>query len=100
MTKLDIASALESAIEAFTEEIPGYWRVDTSQDCVYLIWECDVDHTPEMYGDEPWSMWGGEEILKLAGIREFDNSGIDCCVDKFGHESVMHWVLLNTESED
>lgn len=92
--KEQITAALESAIAA-TECKTGAWSVYSGDDYVQLVWKCEEDRLPEMYGDEPWSEWGGAAILKAAGLREFDDSGIDGYNDKFGEKMVSHWVQWN-----
>lgn len=97
-TENKIASALEAAIEKTACEI-GKWYVYTGDDYVQLIWTCDKERLPEMYGDEPWTQWGGDEIINAAGVRNLDDSGIDSYLDKFGEDLVSHWAQWNVEED-
>lgn len=91
-----IAESLEAAIEVTPCEI-GAWSVYTGEDYVQLLWKCDQDELPEMYGDEPWVKWGGDEILKTAGVPDLDDSGIEGYQDKFGDQVVSHWAQWNVK---
>ena len=90
-----IISALESAIFAETPFAVGEWSVNAGEGYVQLVWTCDQADTPEMYGDEPWSEWGGNSILDAAGVRQFDDSGADRYTDRFGDLLVAQWVQWN-----
>ena len=71
-----IISALESAIFAETPFAVGEWSVNAGEGYVQLVWTCDQADTPEMYGDEPWSEWGGNSILAAAGVRQFARASV------------------------
>ena len=90
-------AALQDAIKstAANSTSPGLWSVESGGDYVMLVWACDADAAPEMYGDEPWSEWGGNEIIAAAGMPEFDDSGCDGYTDKYGTEVVSQWVQWN-----
>ena len=90
----EIITALESAI-AETPSAVGEWSVNAGKDYVQIVWTCDERDAPEMYGDEPWSEWGGNAILAAAGVRQFDDSGADRYQDRFGDLLVAQWVQWN-----
>lgn len=79
---------------------PGSWKVSCGDDYVQLVWSCGQDETPEMYGDEPWAQWGGNDILESAGIGDYDDSGCDGYQDKFGDHMVEQWVQWDLEDEE
>ena len=99
MTKTDLVKAIETAIEAHfaSADFPGEWSVKLGDDHVQLVWTCDVSEVPEMYGDEPWSEWGGNDIIEASGLHPFDDSGIDGCTDRYGDSVVSQWVQWNVE---
>ena len=79
----DIAAAtifgkkLTDAIEATKDgQSVGSWSVQTDRDSAMLVWS-QPENCGEMYGDEPWSDWGGNEIIESANAGKFDDSGID-----------------------
>jgi len=55
--------------------------------------QCKAAGVPFLF--KQWGEWGGDAILKAAGLREFDDSGIDGYNDKFGEKMVSHWVQWN-----
>lgn len=90
-------AALETAIkrhESISEGMPGSWSVETSEGSVMLVWSCEAtdEATADMDGDEPWSEWGGNAIIKDAGMCDFDESGTDSYHDQHGDERVSQWV--------
>ena len=94
--------ALEAAIkhhEAIAEGLPGSWSVETGGDSVILVWSADDndDAVANMYGDEPWSEWGGAAIIEDAGLREPDDSGGDSYHDHHGDNIVWQWVEWRME---
>jgi len=90
MTKNELIEALESAIakSGLAKTSPGYWSVIDGKGYAMLAWECDEQVHEDMYGDEPWSEWGGNEILQFAGAVRFDDSG---------SEPGKQWVLWNID---
>ena len=93
-------AALEAAIkhhEAIAEGMPGSWSVETGGDSVILVWSADDndDAVANMYGDEPWSEWGGAAIIEDAGLREPDDSGGESYHDQHGDSIVSQWVEWN-----
>ena len=96
MTKTELTAALETAIDK-TQCAIGAWSVNSGDEYVQLVWTCDADDAPEMYGDEPWSHWGGKEIIEAACATQFDESGIDGYVDKYGDKVVAQWVQWSIE---
>ena len=99
MTKTDLVKAIETAIEAHfaSADFPGEWSVNFGDDYVQLVWTCAAAAAPEMYGDAPWSEWGGNAIIEAAGLQQFDNSGIDGYTDRYGDPVVSQWVQWNVE---
>jgi len=96
MTNTDTIAAIESAIVSKANvKFPGLWSVNAGDGYVQLVWTCDEDATPEMYGDEPWSEWGGNAIIAAAGMPEFDDSGCDGYQDKYGTDVISQWVKWN-----
>jgi hypothetical protein len=91
-------TSLEAAIESINCE-KGAWSVSAGNGYVTLEWKCDENSTGEMYGDEPWSEWGGNAIVAAAGIGEPDCSGCDAYKDRFGEEVVSQWVQWNFEDD-
>jgi hypothetical protein len=89
MTKTEYTAALESALEATATTGHGAWSV-SCEGYVQLVWTCDEDALPEMYGDEPWSEFGGNAIIAASGLPEFDDSGCDSYRDV-----VVQWVQWN-----
>ncbi|MER2626211.1 MAG: hypothetical protein ABTS22_20030 [Accumulibacter sp.] len=90
-------AALQDAIKstAANSTSPGLWSVESGDDYVMLVWTCGADAAPEMYGDEPWSEWGGNEIIAASGLPEFDCSGGGGYRDQYGTDVVGQWVLWN-----
>ena len=88
------STALESAIAA-TQCAVGEWWVNVGGGYVELVWTCDKSNAPEMYGDEPWSEWGGNAIIAASGARTPDDSGADCYTDRYGDSLVAQWVQWN-----
>jgi hypothetical protein len=85
--------ALEAAITAHAKpDAPGKWSVDIDDEYIFLIWTCDEDALPEMYGDEPWSEWGGNEIVAASGLGNYKDSGIEVYTDKYDEPVVSHFV--------
>lgn len=96
MEKAQIQTALESAIAKHANaDFPGAWKVEAGDGYVMLVWSCNEDKAPEMWGDEPWSEWGGDAMVKYAGIGEPDDSGCDGYQDKYGDQVVSQWVQWN-----
>lgn len=93
MTKTE----LETAIAATATSGPGTWSVNSGEGYVMLVWTADEAETGEMYGDEPWSEWGGNAIIEAAGLQQFDDSGIDGYTDRYGDPVVSQWVQWNVE---
>lgn len=94
MTKQELATALEKAIAAHeSDDAPGTWSAYDGDGYVQLIWTCNESDVPEeMYGDEPWSQWGGDKIMEAAGVPQQDDSGVDSYTDKYGDAVVAQWV--------
>jgi hypothetical protein len=90
-------AALQDAIKstAANSQHPGLWSVESGGDYVMLVWACDAGAAPEMYGDEPWSEWGGNAIIAASGLPEFDCSGGGGYRDQYGTDVVSKWVLWN-----
>lgn len=96
MNKTEIVAALEAAIAATPCPV-GTWSVSAGEDYVQLVWTCDATETGEMYGDEPWSEWGGNAIISAAGLPGHDESGCDGYVDQYGYDTVSQWAKWNVE---
>ncbi len=93
MATLSKREALEAAITAHAKpDAPGKWSVDIDDEYIFLIWTCDEDALPEMYGDEPWSEWGGNEIVAASGLGNYKDSGIEVYTDKYDEPVVSHFV--------
>lgn len=102
MTKIELEAALEAAIKSYGSPLYGEWSVWTDEDTVALEWICKIEETPDtegQRGDEPWTDWGGDEIIEMAGADTFFNSGIDSYQDKFGNNNVTQWVSWSFEIE-
>lgn len=85
----DLESAIDNTTCAF-----GAWSVYVGDEYEYvqLVWTCDAASAPaDIYGDEPWSEWGGNAIMAAAGCPDFDNSGCDI-IDRHGRRMVSQWV--------
>lgn len=100
MTKTELIKNLEAAINAAPAPAFGEWKVHPREDSVLLVWTCDADRRPEMYGDEPWADWGGNAIMEAAGAPSFADSGSDAYVDRFGDDVVSQWVEWNEFADD
>jgi len=71
-----ISTDLKTAVADAAAPPVGAWRVETEGDDIYLIWECkEADWPEDAYGDEPWTVWGGDEIIKDSFIGEQDDAG-------------------------
>ena len=93
--------AIEAAIAKHANvDLPGAWKVNSDKGYVQLVWSCDEDEAPEMYGDEPFAQWGGDAMVKYAGIGEPDDSGCDEYQDKYGDKVVSQWVQWNIADDD
>ncbi|MHB1023350.1 MAG: hypothetical protein ACYC0Z_13170 [Acidobacteriaceae bacterium] len=90
-----LAAALEAAISAYAEDVPGTWKVVDEDGYIQLVWECEAADTDEMYGDEPWCEWGGNQIIEAAGAPDFNDSGCDSYIDKYGDAITAQWVQWN-----
>ena len=92
---MKVSQNLESAISQVNCAI-GSWTVDHDEDRTMLVWTAylsDLDENRQ--GDEPWKMWGGDEILAIAGVGADDlKSGEDSYIDKYGDEVVASWVIV------
>lgn len=93
------AEQLTNAIKTTdTSNFPGTWSVDVRDDGdVLLVWTCDEKDLPkDMYGDEPWSTWGGNEIIKTASIGDYNyhKSGGGSYQDRYGDNMVTQWVCF------
>ena len=89
--------ALEAAIknhEAIAEGMPGSWSVEANDGSVMLAWRCEAsdEAVANMYGDEPFVVWGGDAILADAGMPDFDDAGCDAFRNRRGDEIISHWV--------
>lgn len=100
-----LSQRLRAAVEAFTAarpDAPGAWTVEDRDGGVMLVWRAAAqdDALGDMYGDEPWKRWGGEEIAARAGLT-LDNakSGVDSYVDRWGEEVLAQWVLWDDDDE-
>lgn len=100
MNAEQMQAALESAIAKRSSEHPGTWDVTIGEDYVQLIWSCPENEAPDMYGDEPWSEWGGDAILESAGLGDYAKSGCDSYQDKFGDEMVAQWVEWHISEDE
>jgi len=79
---------LKAAVADAAAPPVGAWRVEAEGDDLYLIWECaEADWPEDAYGDEPWTVWGGDAIIEAAGIGRPEDTGID----SYGG-SVTHWA--------
>lgn len=96
--KTETIAAIEAAIASVKCET-GAWSVISGEDYVTLEWKFDEGATGEMYGDEPWSEWGGNAIIAAARIGEPDCSGCDAYKDRFGEDVVSQWVQWNFEDD-
>lgn len=97
MSNTSIVQAIETAIAATATSGPGTWSVNSGDGCVMLVWTTDDAKRSEMYGDYPWSEWGGNAIIEASGLRPFDDSGIDGCTDRYGNLVLSQWVQWNVE---
>ena len=100
MTITSAEEALDAAIKhhkSIAEGMPGSWSIETSAGSIMLVWSADEndDAVANMYGDEPWSEWGGAAIITDAGLREPDDSGADSYHDQHGDSIVSQWVEWN-----
>lgn len=95
----EFQARLDAAIEAAGAAVTGAWKSSVGEGYIQLVWTCDAsdEALADMYGDEPWSDWGGDAILSAAGLPEYDNSGADTYTDRFGDEMVAQWVEWNIE---
>ncbi len=95
MKTAQMQAALEAAIAKHENaEFPGIWEVNSGDEYVMLVWSCEELDLHEMRGDEPWSDWGGNAIIKDADIGDPDDSGCDGYCDGFD-EMVSQWVQWN-----
>ena len=101
MKHAQMQQALEAAIAKHENaEFPGAWKVHSGEGYIQLVWSCDEDEAPEMYGDEPWAQWGGDSILEAAGVGDYHDSGADAYQDKFGEDVIEQWVQWNIANDD
>lgn len=102
MTKIELEAALEEAIKSYGSPLYGEWSVWTDEETVALQWTCELEETPDpegQNGDEPWTDWGGNSIIEMAGADDFLESGIDSYQDNFGNTKVTQWVSWEFEIE-
>ena len=90
-------SVLDAAIkhhESIAAGTPGSWSVEANDGSVMLAWRCEAsdEAVANMYGDEPFVVWGGDAILADAGMPDFDDSGCDAFRNRRGDEILSHWV--------
>ena len=91
MKTAQMQQSLEAAIAKHANaDFPGAWKVEAGDGYVMLVWSCDEGEAPKMYGDEPWSDWGGNAIIESADIGDPDDSGCDGC-----EAMVFQWVQWN-----
>lgn len=102
MDRQDVILTLEAAVNAYKKDTPGSWRVYDSNTCVQLAWDCEQDdpNISGMRGGEPWELWGGNEIITIAGMPEPNNSGVDGFPDKYGDAMICEWVQWNFEDNE
>lgn len=100
MTTVNI-ELLQSAIDSVNPEV-GRWSLDDDDDRTQLLWIADLSDCPDdMYGDEPWEQWGGNNILeKLGQDISTLKAGIDGYVDQYGDDVVCHWVQWDKDSRE
>lgn len=96
MKKQAAINALESAINSYTTDTPGTWSVNAGDCYVQLVWECE-SNDPEIsnLSDEPWRVWGGDEIAASAGMPDFNDSGADRYTDRYGDDIACQWCQWN-----
>lgn len=69
-----VVQHLRSAISKLSDEGPGRWKVT---DCPCIDWvslSYDVEGSsrgPAFSEEAPWRSWGGDALLKSAGVREY-----------------------------
>lgn len=105
MKTAQMQAALEAAIAKHANaEFPGAWKVEAGDGYVMLVWSCDEDEAPEMYGDEPWTIAGGtaimDEMISSASLWQCDDSGCDKYVDSHGDQVISQWVQWNVSDDD
>ena len=101
MKTAQMQQSLEAAISKHQNaEFTGAFSVYAEKGHIQLVWSCNEDDALEMYGDEPWTEWGGAAIIESACIGETDDSGCDGYRDKYGDQVVSQWVQWNTDDDD
>ena len=98
MTKQEMIAALTAATDKATPEV-GTWLIRSGNGYVQLVWTCDEgdDGASDMYGDEPWSKWGGNEIVESAAMPSPDDSGCDGYTDEYGDAMICQWSEWKVE---
>ena len=84
---------------------PGEWKVQEDEDGsrVFLVWSISDYEWKEMaeqdalYGDEPWTAWGGERIC--SGLPEPDESGVESIMVCDGEE-IQQWAAWHVSADD
>ena len=95
-TKSQMLAALEAVVDQAKPTV-GKWSINSGADYVQLVWTCDKDATDEMFGDEPWSEWGGNAIIAAASLPDPDDSGGDRYTDTYGEAVVAQWAQWNID---
>lgn len=93
MKLLEIAATLGSAVELYTGDT-GCWTftvekyIDEDGKGRVLLSAIrelsDGENDTEFDVDDPWKKYGGDEIIKLARVRDYDDGLADSYTDKHG----------------
>ena len=107
-------AALEAAIAelAGLNAGPGYWTTDVTDEAVLLVYREDIEPPrwvdgdlvyPERveYTDDPWKVWGGDQIIAAAGVGAAVESGIAVYRSKYAatHDDTRDdWVAFAAQA--
>jgi hypothetical protein len=87
---------LKAALAAYTGNTgPIEWNVVEREDGAGASLVATYAESLEVT-DEPWTQFGGDEILSLAGFDRCDG-GMECYQDKYGDKMVAQWAIVNPE---
>lgn len=111
MTIEECKVRLTNAVEQFVlksntdnKSYVGAWKIESTDDWLMLRWECDAFDiqvkamNPEFQGvgvfpDAPWTLWGGNEIIAVANIGDYNDMRSGCDVSqRSGIDIVMQYV--------
>lgn len=74
---------------------PGTWYVsEDNRGTPTLIWECEEGKVKGFKPNQPWELWGGNQILKEAGIDSYKDVKKTVTYSLNGVPYLHHWLSL------